>query len=39
MSSENTATEEAQRATYLLDAQNKAISLFDEIERNLIRRE
>jgi Xaa-Pro aminopeptidase len=37
MTSENTATEEAQRATYLLDAQNKAISLFDEIERNLIR--
>jgi hypothetical protein len=29
--------QEAQRAAYLLDAQNKAVSLFEEIERNLIR--
>jgi Xaa-Pro aminopeptidase len=37
MSSENMATEESQRASYLRDAQDKAIRLFDEIERDLIR--
>jgi Xaa-Pro aminopeptidase len=31
------STTEAQRAAYLLDAQSKAISLFTEIESNLIR--
>lgn len=29
--------EEQARATYLLDAQNKAVALFDEIERDLLR--
>lgn len=32
-----TTTEGAQRVAYLLDAQNKAVSLFEEIERTLIR--
>ncbi|KAI1846630.1 hypothetical protein JX266_007203 [Neoarthrinium moseri] len=31
------SSEELNRASYLLDAQNKAIALFDEIERDLIR--
>jgi Xaa-Pro aminopeptidase len=33
----STVTEEAQRAAYLQDAQDKAVSLFEEIERTLIR--
>jgi hypothetical protein len=33
----STVTEEAQRAAYLLDAQDKAVGLFEEIERSLIR--
>jgi Xaa-Pro aminopeptidase len=37
MSAGNAATEEDRRASYLRDAQNKAICLFDEIERDLIR--
>ncbi|CZR50387.1 uncharacterized protein PAC_00259 [Phialocephala subalpina] len=37
MSTEVSAHEEAQRAAYLLDAQNKALQLFEEIERTLIR--
>lgn len=37
MSTEATVTEEAQYAACLLDAQNKAVSLFEEIERSLIR--
>lgn len=32
-----TATEESQRAAYLQSAQDKAVSLFEEIERTLIR--
>lgn len=37
MSTEPSAQEEAQRAAYLLDAQNKALQLFEEIEWTLIR--
>lgn len=37
MAAEITSTEEQGRATFLLDAQTKAIRLFEEIERDLIR--
>ena len=37
MATETQTTEEHERAAYLLDAQTKAVSLFEEIERNLIR--
>jgi len=37
MSTATSATEESQRAAYLQDAQDKAISLFEEIEHSLIR--
>lgn len=37
MSTATSAAEESQRAAYLQDAQDKAISLFEEIERSLIR--
>ncbi|RDW62561.1 creatinase [Coleophoma crateriformis] len=37
MSAEASEAEERQRAVYLLDAQNKAVGLFEEIERTLIR--
>jgi Xaa-Pro aminopeptidase len=37
MAAEITITEERERAAYLLDAQTKAVRLFDEIERDLIR--
>ncbi|KAG0653051.1 hypothetical protein D0Z07_0294 [Hyphodiscus hymeniophilus] len=33
----STAETESQRAAYLQDAQDKAVSLFEEIERNLVR--
>lgn len=37
MATETTSTEEQARAAYLLDAQTKAVQLFDAIERDLIR--
>ncbi|KAH8691962.1 peptidase M24, structural domain-containing protein [Talaromyces proteolyticus] len=37
MSSTSTTTHEEERAAYLLDAQNKAMQLFEEIERDLLR--
>ncbi|KAI9925393.1 hypothetical protein ASPWEDRAFT_113914 [Aspergillus wentii DTO 134E9] len=37
MSDTATAAEENDRAAYLLDAQNKAVQLFEEIERDLVR--
>ena len=37
MATETKTTEEHERAAYLLDAQTKAVSLFEEIERDLIR--
>src|ERR1700712_2168239 len=37
MATNITTIEEQERATYLLDAQTKAVGLFEEIERDLIR--
>ena len=37
MATDITSTEEHERAAYLLDAQTKAVQLFEEIERDLIR--
>lgn len=37
MANDTITKEEAERAAYLLDAQNKAVELFKEIERDLIR--
>lgn len=37
MPAEPTDITEQQRAEYLLDAQNKALALFDEIQRDLVR--
>jgi len=37
MATDMTNTEEQERAAYLLDAQTKAVQLFEEIERDLIR--
>ena len=37
MATDITSIEEHERAAYLLDAQTKAIQLFEEIERDFIR--
>lgn len=37
MATDTTSTEEQKRAAYLLDAQNKAVQLFEEIGRDLVR--
>jgi len=37
MAINTTNTQEQERAAFLLDAQNKALELFEEIERDLIR--
>ena len=37
MATDTPNTEEHERATYLLDAQTKAVGLFEEIERDIIR--
>lgn len=37
VSTDTTTTQEQERADFLLDAQNKALALFEEIGRDLIR--